>query len=260
MEESVSRYLAAPLESLVGRYHLGPYECDLLLWNVKVIADYHRSRRAGVPPGEVAGDRAAVKAAFDACGIPLDYPISATFLPQQLKTILASRQITTLFEFTGWIWRARSGDLLRERQLGKKTLMEIQGWLAALCARDPVAMQAVLPVRGTGVGLDLGIMARLAADQNPNLSVPIMHRRFVGGEPLRAIGKSVRLTGSRVGHAEMEFRHYLAAFLGAMPQLRQSLWEKWIATGTIQPVESEEPRQIRELAAAAAGRIFEASP
>jgi hypothetical protein len=255
MDEPLEYYLGFSWDELLFQRNIGKGR-RVRLWRcLKAIAEDLKSN-PGVEPGEKPGanSAAAVGAAFEAFGIPMDYPVAATSFSARVMKFAERHGCDLLFDLT--CLPAPSGSGREVAHFGRGLRHELELWRQALAARDRSALRAFVPVGGRGQGLDLGTMVRLAVGFSARGMARALHRRLMGGLSAKAAGDSIGVTGATLRKAEAVLLWRLDRFLDCMPELKGSLLAEWDTTGKIGPIASAEPAGIRALAATATARIF----
>lgn len=162
-----------------------------------------------------------------AWGVPADYPLSLVPLPQRLLNLCQGQQIGTLKALLQF-WEAvgREG-LLAHRNMGRRTVDEMEELANAVMMGDAKAARKWLPLNDTEDGLMLraavGIMvAKLTTDERT-----LITRRLVEGMTLEESATSHGLTRERVRQIVEPFLSDLRAALNWFGDDYKSMLELW---------------------------------
>lgn len=161
--------------------------------------------------------------------VPLDYPVSITWFSARVIIFCEKRNITTIGKLISYCLEYGDRGLLSQRNLGRRSVGEINAFLTAIKKCDTEATRLWIPLARECSGLSLSsAVSRQVASLNPK-NRRMMHRRFVIGMTLEESAESEKLTRERTRQIERD------SLIGPLKQLmdwfvidQQILMQKWI--------------------------------
>ncbi len=175
---------------------------------------------------------------LSAFGLPLDYPVAATFLSKRPKSFASEHHLLTVAELCAHPLVIASPKRTGVKNFSTASLREIQDLARSITTADVAALRRFVPVRQLG-GIDLAFGARRALGEKAWRRVV---GRFLTPQTLEDAGANQEdpVTKEMVRLDQVALFKFLSELLAADVLLREKLMNEWRATGSVTRVPSDE--------------------
>jgi transcriptional regulator with XRE-family HTH domain len=160
--------------------------------------------------------------------VPESFPCRLVRFSKRLQNFLENQGVNTIGDLLAtWEQQGRSG-LIRQKNLGKKTVEEVAALFLALQSADHTEVSRFLPLATKGEGLSLTIAVAMVAGDLTSLEAQLLHHRLVVGKTLEESAEGTGLTRERVRQIEAGLIADLRERLGYFADSFKELVELWL--------------------------------
>jgi len=161
-------------------------------------------------------------------GVPESFPCRLVRLSKRLQNFLENQGLNTIGDLLAtWEQLGRSG-LIRQKNLGKKTVEEVAAFIVALQSADRSEVSRFLPLATEGEGLSLTSAVAMVASDLTSFEAELLHHRLVVGKTLEESAEGTGLTRERVRQIEAGLIADLRDRLGYFDDSYKRLVELWL--------------------------------
>jgi hypothetical protein len=175
------------------------------------------------------GDRlnTSISDGLAALGIPQETPIDLLVLSSRARKLLwreGKRTVGALLEYLA----ATDVETLRRREgVGRHTVSELYGLLAAIVAIRADRVRTFLPLKANGCGLCFSSFAKhLLAQEDPQ-HWDALFAYFVENVTLQVAAQGISRTSERMRQLVSAFMRKVDSCLSYFPDKRHTLWDAW---------------------------------
>ena len=258
LHEPLGPFLELDWDATQKRRGFGAKKLDQLFLNMSAIAGhlgwaYRSEPRLPVTPPSADFDPATM----EKIGLPQEFPVSTGFFSERVLEFCANANLKTVADLarltssTGWKTLS-----LAYKNFGSRSAGEVERFSAALRRIDKVSLQEFLPIRASGLGLDLGLAAMHVANSHRTIGFEGLSKRLVFGQTLEEVAIEFNVSRERVRQVESILLDAIQQILAAVPAARTELWRQWAELGAIRSVKTEQGEGADQLASAAVHRLF----
>lgn len=214
--------------------------------------------RAGEFPAEEIAEEPDPRTALLAWEVPEDFPCRLCLFPARVMSYCEKQGLVGIGQLLDEWLRLGFDGFKDQRNLGTKSVRQVEAWVHALRCRDHQAASSFLPLVPSGSGLSLSQALTLVGRLPTPSERPMLQRRLVERMTLEESAEVAGVTRERVRQIEVGFLGEIRDRLDYFRQDRNELLDAWIAGGdwfaTLRPVEHE------ELVKGAIEAIFDETP
>jgi hypothetical protein len=166
--------------------------------------------------------------------IPDSFPVGLMRLSARIINFCESSRIETLGGLLDTIESLGEPGLLKQDNLGRKSVGEMVALLNALRSGDASAVRHCLPLANDGLGLSLAIAVKYMIEDLSPRQRPLMERRLVQKMTLEEAAADAGLTRERVRQVARDFLiGPLHRLLNWFPSEQQTLLQLWLEGGDL---------------------------
>ena len=212
--ELLSKYLALNGASLIKLRDVGPIIINTVIMIVERALEEVTVKGNRILEQEIMGEVIDPRKTLEEWRVPLDLPCRFMNLPERIQSKCREEwKVRDLSDLMDFLDTAGFSFLARCRNLGTKSVAELEEFVIALKHKDLAAASKVLPLADCGNGLSLGKALR----GHLHRLMP-SHRRILElclGECIsqKACAEKVELTPAFVGMLRMNFLRYVGDWL-----------------------------------------------
>jgi len=178
-----------------------------------------------IPPPSTGPDP---RVALGRWAVPESFPCRLVRFSKRLQNFLENQGINTVGDLLAtWEQLGHSG-LIRQKNLGKKTVAEVGALVLALQSADHTEVSRLLPLATEGEGLTLTSAVAMVAGDLTSFEVQLLHHRLVDGKTLEESAEGTGLTRERVRQIEAGLIADLRERLGYFADSYKGLVELWL--------------------------------
>ncbi len=178
-----------------------------------------------IPPPPTGPDP---REALGQWAVPESFPCRLVRFSKRLQNFLENQGVNTIGDLlTTWEQLGRSG-LIRQKNLGKKTVEEVGALVLALQSADHTEVSKFLPLATDAVGLSLTSAVAMVAGDLTSVEAQLLHHRLVVGKTLEESAEGTGLTRERVRQIEAGLIADLRERLGYFADSHKRLVEVWL--------------------------------
>jgi hypothetical protein len=183
-------------------------------------------------------------------------------VPARIINFCENSHIETLGGLLDTVESLGESGLLKQDNLGRKSVREMLALLNALRSGDAAAVRHCLPLANDGLGLSLAIAVRHMIEDLSPRQRPLMERRLVQKMTLEEAAAEAGLTRERVRQVARDFLlGPLQGLLDWFPSEQQTLLQLWLEGGDLgQKLGPFSTPADEALAVGAITAIFEEEP
>ncbi len=160
--------------------------------------------------------------------VPESFPCRLVRFSKRLQNFLENQGVNTIGDLLAtWEQLGRAG-LIRQKNLGKKTVEEVETLVSALQSADHTEVSRFLPLATEGEGLSLTSAVAMVAGDLTSFEVQLLHHRLGVGKTLEESAEGTGLTRERVRQIEAGLIVDLRERLGYFADRYKELVELWL--------------------------------
>lgn len=210
--------LSEIVTALLGRQDSSVDSADISDYESEYVPDSIPPRPTGPDPREALGQWA----------VPESFPCRLVRFSKRLQNFLENQGVNTIGDLLAtWEQQGRSG-LIRQKNLGKKTVEEVAAMVLALQSADHTEVSRFLPLATEGVGLSLTSAVAMVSGDLTSFEAQLLHHRLVVGKTLEESAEGTGLTRERVRQIEARLITDLRERLGYFADSHKRLVELWL--------------------------------
>jgi len=178
-----------------------------------------------IPPPQIGPDP---REALVQWAVPESFPCRLVRFSKRLKNFLENQGVNSIDDLLAiWEQLGRSG-LIRQKNLGKKTVEEVGVLVLALQSADHTEVSRFLPLATEGEGLSLSSSVAMVAGDLTSVEAQLLHHRLAVGKTLEESAEGTGLTRERVRQIEARLIVDLRERLGYFTDSYKELVELWL--------------------------------
>lgn len=257
--ERVATYLSYDYRKLMSRHGFGSKKFDRLIAILEAAAANGSDSNSET---EVTAIPRKAQDTLREWQIPESFPVELIRLPARVLGFCTNKQVAALGELINVSEALGVRGLLRQGNLGRKSVDELFSFIDALQRGDAAAVRRWLPLAPDSKGLSLTIaLQRMIADLSPHHR-PLLERRLVLRMTLEEAAAEAGVTRERTRQVARDFLlEPLQRLLDWFPAEQQALLQAWLRAGDLGEVLGPfSNAEDLSLAIGAISAIFEEAP
>lgn len=223
-DERLVDFLEYDGEEILRLYGFGKVKltrlCDILEALQEV--NFECEQKADIPPLLLAIET------LERWNVPLDFPCCLVALPIRISHYCEENGIITLNSLLGEWERLGQAGLKEKKNLGRKSVNELEAFINSLVSGEFESASRVLPIKSDGAGADFSAsVTHILLEQSP-AEIEMLRLRLQVGMTLEESAESHRLTRERVRQVEAKFLRQVTLRLQYFRSLNEELLKAWV--------------------------------
>lgn len=181
-------------------------------------------------------------------GVPRLWPCALTNLPTRIENYCHARQFTTLIELLMHWQEVGIAGLMKERNLGRKSVAEVEAIASAVLDLDAARLSHWLPLDPSVGGMSVQRGLVWAVKALDPIHRAMLERRLVRGLTLEESARDFGVTRERVRQVEDRLMILIQRLLKWFPDESNQMLQAWMVDedwhGWLNGIESEDDRQL----------------